>query len=73
MLRALSTICVLKQTLWSGGHCLLLADFTRMLKSGAYVSLSNILAEVGEWEEVEETRKLMKGKVVEKEPGWSSL
>ncbi|KAH0875897.1 hypothetical protein HID58_073259, partial [Brassica napus] len=72
-LRALSTICVLKQTLWSGGHCLLLADFTRMLKSGAYVSLSNILAEVGEWEEVEETRKLMKGKVVEKEPGWSSL
>ncbi|CAN6890551.1 unnamed protein product [Brassica oleracea] len=41
--------------------------------AGAYVSLSNILAEVGEWEEVEETRKLMKGKGVEKEPGWSSL
>ncbi|CAN7046776.1 unnamed protein product [Brassica oleracea var. botrytis] len=39
----------------------------------AYVSLSNILAEVGEWEQVEETRKLMKGKGVEKEPGWSSL
>ncbi|CAN7130300.1 unnamed protein product [Brassica rapa subsp. narinosa] len=41
--------------------------------AAAYVSLSNILAEVGEWEEVEETRKLMKGKGVEKEPGWSSL
>ncbi|ESQ38164.1 hypothetical protein EUTSA_v10028408mg [Eutrema salsugineum] len=41
--------------------------------AGAYVSLSNILAEVGEWEEVEETRKLMKGTCVQKETGWSSV
>jgi pentatricopeptide repeat protein len=41
--------------------------------AGAYISLSNILAEVGEWDEVEETRKLMKGTGVQKEPGWSSV
>ncbi|CAA7043272.1 unnamed protein product [Microthlaspi erraticum] len=41
--------------------------------AGAYVSLSNILAEVGEWEEVEETRKLMKGTGVQKKPGWSCV
>ena len=29
------------------------------------------LQRFGEWEEVEETRKPMKGKVVEKESGWS--
>ncbi|KFK41900.1 hypothetical protein AALP_AA2G186800 [Arabis alpina] len=41
--------------------------------AGSYVSLSNILAEVGEWEEVEETRKLMKGIGLQKEPGRSSV
>ncbi|CAN8234787.1 unnamed protein product [Cochlearia groenlandica] len=41
--------------------------------AGAHVSLSNILAEVGEWEEVEEIRKRMKGTSLKKEPGWSSV
>ncbi|VVA95265.1 unnamed protein product [Arabis nemorensis] len=41
--------------------------------AGAYISLSNILAEVGEWDEVEETRKLMKGIGLQKEPGRSSV
>ncbi|KAK9748049.1 hypothetical protein RND81_02G031800 [Saponaria officinalis] len=39
---------------------------------GAYVSLSNICADLGKWEEVEEIRNQMKGKTrLSKEPGWS--
>ncbi|XP_010539963.1 PREDICTED: pentatricopeptide repeat-containing protein At1g74600, chloroplastic [Tarenaya hassleriana] len=41
--------------------------------SGSYISLSNVLAEVGEWDEVEEIRNLMKRMGVRKEPGWSSI
>ncbi|KAL9239524.1 hypothetical protein vseg_013837 [Gypsophila vaccaria] len=41
-------------------------------ESGAYVSLSNICADLGKWEEVEEIRNQMKGKTrLSKEPGWS--
>ncbi|KAK2973546.1 hypothetical protein RJ640_010601 [Escallonia rubra] len=39
--------------------------------AGAYVSLSNIWADVGEWNEVMKIRTEMKGGGVEKEPGWS--
>ncbi|KAK9277835.1 hypothetical protein L1049_027392 [Liquidambar formosana] len=39
--------------------------------SGAYVSLSNICADVGQWEEVLKIRSLMNGTGVRKEPGWS--
>lgn len=39
--------------------------------AGAYVSLSNICADVGLWEQVWEIRGLMKGTQVVKEPGWS--
>ncbi|GAV57839.1 PPR domain-containing protein/PPR_2 domain-containing protein [Cephalotus follicularis] len=41
--------------------------------AGAYVSLSNIRAEVGQWEEVLEIRRLMKGTGLTKETGWSSV
>ncbi|KAF5206248.1 Pentatricopeptide repeat-containing protein [Thalictrum thalictroides] len=40
---------------------------------GAYVSLSNILADMGQWDEVANIRKLMMGVGAKKEPGWSSL
>lgn len=39
--------------------------------SGAYVSLSNMCAATGQWDEVEEIRDLMKGTRLSKEPGWS--
>ncbi|KAI4343869.1 hypothetical protein L6164_011167 [Bauhinia variegata] len=39
--------------------------------AGAYVSLSNICADVGQWEEVANIRSLMKGTGTKKEPGWS--
>ncbi|XP_010678537.1 pentatricopeptide repeat-containing protein At1g74600, chloroplastic [Beta vulgaris subsp. vulgaris] len=38
---------------------------------GAYISLSNLCADIGQWEEVEEIRDLMKGTTLSKEPGWS--
>lgn len=38
---------------------------------GAYVSLSNFCAGVGDWEEVLKIRSLMKGVGASKEPGWS--
>lgn len=41
--------------------------------TGAYVSLSNICADMGLWEEVLNVRNLMKGARVTKEPGWSFL
>ncbi|KAJ4824214.1 hypothetical protein Tsubulata_013073 [Turnera subulata] len=41
--------------------------------SGSYVSLSNIYADAGQWEEVEEIRNLMSGTGVRKEPGWSYM
>ncbi|KAJ4974967.1 hypothetical protein NE237_008141 [Protea cynaroides] len=41
--------------------------------AGAYVSLSNICADQGNWEEVMKIRGLMKGTGVKKEPGWSSV
>ena len=41
--------------------------------TGAYVSLSNICADMGLWEEVLNVRSLMKGAGVTKEPGWSLL
>lgn len=41
--------------------------------TGAYVSLSNICADMGLWEEVLNVRSLMKGAGVTKEPGWSFL
>ncbi|XP_059642026.1 pentatricopeptide repeat-containing protein At1g74600, chloroplastic [Cornus florida] len=40
--------------------------------SGAYVSLSNIYADVGQWEEVINIRSVMEGTGTKKEPGWSS-
>ncbi|KAL6009241.1 hypothetical protein ACLOJK_022469 [Asimina triloba] len=43
------------------------------IDSGAYVSLSNICADAGDWEEVLKIRKQMKGHGVKKEPGWSFL
>ncbi|CAK9158673.1 unnamed protein product [Ilex paraguariensis] len=39
--------------------------------AGAYVSLSNICADVGQWEEVLKIRGGMKGTGMKKEPGWS--
>ncbi|KAL2935138.1 hypothetical protein RDABS01_018256 [Bienertia sinuspersici] len=39
--------------------------------SGALTSLSNMCADIGEWDEVEEIRGLMKGTSFSKEPGWS--
>ncbi|XP_017972378.1 PREDICTED: pentatricopeptide repeat-containing protein At1g74600, chloroplastic [Theobroma cacao] len=41
--------------------------------SGPYVSLSNICADIGQWEGVLEIRSLMNGTGVRKEPGWSSV
>ncbi|KAF5184614.1 Pentatricopeptide repeat-containing protein [Thalictrum thalictroides] len=41
---------------------------------GAYVSLSNILADMGQWNEFANIRNLMRGGVgAKKKPGWSSL
>ncbi|XP_048329913.2 pentatricopeptide repeat-containing protein At1g74600, chloroplastic [Ziziphus jujuba] len=41
--------------------------------AGAYISMSNICADVGQWEEVLKIRSQMKGIGVMKEPGWSFL
>ena len=41
--------------------------------AGAYVSLSNICADVGWWDEVLKIRSQMTGIGVKKEPGWSFL
>ncbi|PON93614.1 Tetratricopeptide-like helical domain containing protein [Trema orientale] len=41
--------------------------------AGAYVSLSNICADVGWWDEVLKIRSQMNGIGVKKEPGWSFL
>ncbi|KAF5734691.1 pentatricopeptide repeat-containing protein [Tripterygium wilfordii] len=41
--------------------------------AGTYVSLANIYADVGQWEEVVDVRDLMKGTGARKEPGWSSV
>uniref|UniRef100_A0A2P2INN4 Pentatricopeptide repeat-containing protein n=1 Tax=Rhizophora mucronata TaxID=61149 RepID=A0A2P2INN4_RHIMU len=43
------------------------------LDAGAYVALSNICADVGQWEEVVGIRSQMKGTGVRKEPGWSFI
>ncbi|KAJ8550688.1 hypothetical protein K7X08_000058 [Anisodus acutangulus] len=40
---------------------------------GAYISLSNIWASVGQWDEVLKIRGSMRGTGIAKEPGWSSL
>ncbi|CAN4107504.1 unnamed protein product [Withania somnifera] len=40
---------------------------------GAYISLSNISASVGQWNEVLKIRSSMRGSGIAKEPGWSSL
>ncbi|XP_049389303.1 pentatricopeptide repeat-containing protein At1g74600, chloroplastic [Solanum stenotomum] len=40
---------------------------------GAYVSLSNIWASLGQWDEVLKIRGSMRGTGIAKEPGWSSL
>ncbi|XP_044477062.1 pentatricopeptide repeat-containing protein At5g59600-like [Mangifera indica] len=42
-----------------------------MNKPGGFVSLSNIYAADGEWYEVENVRKVMKGKSIHKKPGFS--
>ncbi|XP_062083932.1 pentatricopeptide repeat-containing protein At5g59600-like [Humulus lupulus] len=42
-------------------------------KPGAFVTLSNIYAAHGEWEEVQSVRKVMKEKQVHKSPGFSWL
>ncbi|GAB4845483.1 hypothetical protein Ancab_038891 [Ancistrocladus abbreviatus] len=39
--------------------------------TGASISLSNIYADAGQWDEVLEIRSLMKGTGADKEPGWS--
>ncbi|KAK4781575.1 hypothetical protein SAY86_015677 [Trapa natans] len=39
--------------------------------SGAYISLSNIFAGMGQWEDVVNIREFMKGAGARKEPGWS--
>ncbi|KAL3748668.1 hypothetical protein ACJRO7_009841 [Eucalyptus globulus] len=39
--------------------------------AGAYISLSNIYADMGQWGEVMNIRSSMKGAKVKKEPGWS--
>ncbi|KAK0587082.1 hypothetical protein LWI29_017028 [Acer saccharum] len=41
--------------------------------AGAYVSLSNIYADFGHWEEAQEVRSQMRGIGVKKEPGWSFM
>ncbi|KAF3437705.1 hypothetical protein FNV43_RR20461 [Rhamnella rubrinervis] len=41
--------------------------------AGVYISMSNICADVGQWEEVLKIRSQMKGTGVKKEPGWSFL
>ncbi|KAF7123523.1 hypothetical protein RHSIM_Rhsim12G0156900 [Rhododendron simsii] len=41
--------------------------------TGAYISLSNICADVGQWEEVLKIRSEMKGTGAKKDPGWSSV
>ncbi|KAL7618657.1 hypothetical protein Lser_V15G00493 [Lactuca serriola] len=41
------------------------------LSDGGYVGLSNILAELGNWEEVLKIRNEMKGTGIKKQPGWS--
>ena len=41
--------------------------------AGAYVTLSNICADMGWWEDVLKIRSLMEGTGVRKEPGWSSV
>ncbi|OWM65304.1 hypothetical protein CDL15_Pgr008894 [Punica granatum] len=46
---------------------------TKPSDSGAYVSLSNIFASIGQWEDVVDIRELMKGAGAKKETGWSSL
>lgn len=42
-------------------------------EAGAYVTLSNICADMGWWEDVMKIRSLMEGTGVKKEPGWSSV
>ncbi|KNA04431.1 hypothetical protein SOVF_199880 [Spinacia oleracea] len=39
--------------------------------SGAYISLSNMCADIGQWDEVEDIRDQMKRTRLSKEPGWS--
>ncbi|XP_048136834.1 pentatricopeptide repeat-containing protein At1g74600, chloroplastic [Rhodamnia argentea] len=39
--------------------------------AGAYISLSNMYADMGQWEEVMNIRSSMKGAKAKKEPGWS--
>ncbi|KAK3440372.1 hypothetical protein EUGRSUZ_B00648 [Eucalyptus grandis] len=41
--------------------------------AGAYISLSNIYADMGQWGEVMNIRSSMKGAKVKKEPGWSAV
>jgi len=41
--------------------------------AGAFVSFSNILADVGQWEEVLKVRDRMKGTGMMKDPGWRSV
>ncbi|MQL88027.1 hypothetical protein Taro_020572 [Colocasia esculenta] len=41
--------------------------------SGAYISLSNISADLGDWKEALKIRTSMRGIGVKKEPGWSSI
>ncbi|PSR95808.1 Pentatricopeptide repeat-containing protein [Actinidia chinensis var. chinensis] len=40
---------------------------------GAYVSLSNMCADVGQWEEVLKIRHVMDGTGARKDPGWSTV
>lgn len=40
-------------------------------EASTYVSLSNMCADLGLWEEVEKIRNQMKGNCLRKEPGWS--
>ncbi|KAF5189374.1 Pentatricopeptide repeat-containing protein [Thalictrum thalictroides] len=41
--------------------------------SGDYVLLSNLYASAGRWGDLEKVRDIMKGKGIEKIPGWSSI
>ncbi|XP_072987640.1 pentatricopeptide repeat-containing protein At1g74600, chloroplastic isoform X1 [Typha latifolia] len=41
--------------------------------SGSYISLSNISADVGDWEEVVRIRRSMMDSGMKKEPGWSMI
>ena len=52
---------------------LMAEDILRMelKKPGGFVTLSNIYAADGEWDGVENIRKVMKGKGVHKKPGFS--